>query len=105
MNDTRFQLVELKLTEHDKMHLEAHRRLSDHADILKGHGSLLGYHAEQLKSQEALIATQKRMIEVGENLIQALGWVGGIAKWIVALTAAGVALKTVIVAIMHMGKA
>lgn len=89
-----------KISEYDALHQDHMRRLADH-------GALLASHAAQLKAQASLIdaleestQAQRRMIEVGETLIQALGWAGALARWITAIAAFGILAKTAIGALL-----
>lgn len=67
------------------LHREHDRRFTDQ-------GHLIGSHAQQLKAQAELLAalqhnteTQNKMIETGENIIEALSLLGKICKWILAV--------------------
>lgn len=44
---------------------------------------------EWKKSIDKSIQVQQRMIEVGEGIIDALGWIGKICKWIASVTIGG----------------
>ena len=62
-------------------------------DVERFDGRMTGAEA-QLRAQAILINTiqeatmmQRRMIETGERLIEALGWVGKFARWICSIAA------------------
>ena len=88
-DDVRFQKVELQIADHSRILGEHGRRIDDAHVILEGHVAVLAEHGAHIETQSKFIkalqentATQKRMIEVGEAVIEALGWAAKAAKWI-----------------------
>lgn len=73
MSENRLKLLETGYEEH-------HRRLSDHDGKLK---AVLDWKA----SIEESTATNKRMIEVIEALIEAMGWAAKFARWVMTIVA------------------
>jgi hypothetical protein len=80
MDAIRFKKVEKKLVVHERRHDDSDRRHEKTASRLAEAEKLVFAIQESTKTQE-------KMIEVGENIITALGWVAKIAKWIVTMIA------------------
>lgn len=94
-NEVRFQKVELVIADHSRILGEHGRRIDDSHLTLEAHGKILAEHGTHLETQSKLLkalqdntATQKRMIEVGEAVIEALGWAAKAAKFIACFAGA-----------------
>ena len=55
-------------------------------------------------SIEESIEVQKRMIEVGETLIEVLGWVGTMARWLTSIIALFAAMWAAFKGIVYIGR-
>lgn len=58
---------------------------------------------EWQESIKESVAVNKRMVEVGESLIEALGWLGSAAKWVCQFAAAVGALWAAVKSIIWLG--
>ena len=74
MSEKRLMIVESTLEHHD-------RRITDHDGKLQ---AILEWKSVIEESTEV----NRKMVEVGENLLLMLGWVGIVAKWIAVVSAA-----------------
>jgi len=89
MSEHRFTLIETTQADHG-------RRITDHDGKLQ---ALLNWKDAIEESTEV----NRKMVEVGENLLLALSWVGIAAKWIVAVGAALGAVWMAFKAMVHLG--
>ncbi len=96
MDEVRFQKVELQVSDHARILGDHSRRFDDVKGVLDAHGSQLENQHKFIKALQDNTATQKRMIEVGEAVIEALGWAAKAAKWIACIAGA---IGTVVAAI------
>lgn len=86
--------IRLKKIEIEAYHLK--RRVDDHGVSIK---AMLDWK----DSIEESTAVNKRMVEVGEGILLALGWVGMAAKWVAAVMTAFTAMWLGVKAIWHIG--
>lgn len=86
--DVRFQKVDVQLADHARILGEHGRRIDDAHSILGEHATHLENQSKFIKALQDNTATQKRMIEVGEAVIEALGWAAKAAKWITCFAGA-----------------
>lgn len=87
--EKRLTVVETTVQEHG-------RRITDHDGKLQG---ILEWKAAIEESTEV----NRKMVEVGENILLALQWVGIAAKWIIAVGGAIGAVWIAFKALVHLG--
>ena len=80
MDELRIKKVEFTLENHG-------RRLSDHDERHNKTEARMTSHEQLINALQASTATQEKMIEVGENIILALGWAAKAAKWTLTMAA------------------
>lgn len=80
MDAFRFKKVEDTLVIHERRHDDSERRHSEAEARMAATETLV-------TAIHKSTATQERMIEVGENIILALGWAAKVAKWILTMVA------------------
>ncbi len=93
--------IRLKKIEIQTHHLK--RRVDDHDAQHASHAVSIKAMLDWKDSIEESTAVNKRMVEVGEGILLALGWVGMAAKWVAAVAAAFTAMWLGIKAIWHIG--
>jgi hypothetical protein len=96
MDEIRIKKIEMQASDHK-------RRLDDHDGLHANHTTSIKAMLDWKASIEESTEVNKRMVEVGENILVALSWVGMAAKWIAAVGAACAAIWMGIKSIMHMG--
>ncbi len=80
MDELRMKKVEITLAKHD-------RRLTDHEERQDKTEARMTSHEQLIGALQKSTATQEKMIQVGEDIILALGWAAKAAKWTLTMAA------------------
>jgi hypothetical protein len=80
MDEMRIKRVEVTLEKHQ-------RRLTDHEERHLKTEARMSSHEQLIGALQQSTATQEKMIQVGEDIILALGWAAKAAKWTLTMAA------------------